>query len=358
MNETSQIIMNTADKIMENLCTKEAVHDAEHGVWAKELWETLKQTGMLTIGVSEESGGTGGSFSDALSVLRVAGKYAAPIPLAETLIANWILAEAGLPLSEEPATIAPVHEGERISFFKKHDGWSISGQAHNVPWARDAKAIIVAGHSEQGNVVAIVNPNACKIIQGQNLAGEPRNHVYFENVHVMDAAVTLSVDGNGTKLRNTGALIRAVQMTGALERILEQTISYSLERQQFGRAIARFQAVQQQIAILAGEVAAAKAITDFAVNALEAGNDENKIASAKIRVGEAVSRGVPIAHQVHGAIGFTDEHSLQQYTRRLWSWRDEFGSESYWANHLGNEVIKKGADNLWSYITSMTEVKI
>ena len=58
-------------------------------------------------------------------------------------------------------------------------------------------------------------------------------------------------------------------------------------------------------------------------------------------------------HQVHGAIGFTYEHSLHFATRRLWSWRAEFGSESVWAIELGRRVAARGADNLWNDLTEL-----
>jgi acyl-CoA dehydrogenase len=72
-----------------------------------------------------------------------------------------------------------------------------------------------------------------------------------------------------------------------------------------------------------------------------------EIAAAKIRVGEAATEGAGIAHQVLGAIGYTKEHTLHRFTRRLWAWRDDFGSESVWAVKLGNMVAAKGADKLW-----------
>ena len=72
-----------------------------------------------------------------------------------------------------------------------------------------------------------------------------------------------------------------------------------------------------------------------------------EVASAKIRVGEAATEGAGIAHQVLGAIGFTQEHTLHRFTRRLWAWRDDFGSESAWALRLGESVARKGADALW-----------
>ncbi|MDQ0219256.1 acyl-CoA dehydrogenase [Peribacillus cavernae] len=353
MNDISQIIKETAEKIMEDLCTKQVVEDSELGILPRELWKTIVKSGMATVGVSEEAGGSGGSFADALTILRIAAKFSAPIPIAETLMANWVLSEAGLPLMEKPTTIASNNNGNKMMFIEISDGWTISGSAYDVPYARYAEAVVVIGNSQQGNMVAIVNPRACHIEHEQNLAGEARDHLYINNVHLQGEAVSRVREGNDNNLLYRGALIRAVQMTGALERILELSIAYSKERIQFGRPIAKFQAIQQQIAILAGEVSSAKTITNLAVKSFEAGNGEKQIMAAKIRVGEAASLGAPIAHQIHGAIGFTDEHSLQQSTRRLWSWRDEFGNESYWANKLGNEVLNTGPDYLWPFVTSM-----
>lgn len=353
MNEISEIIKQTIEKIMVDLCTKEMVEAADYGKFPHELWETLVESGMTTIGISEESGGSGGSIEDALTMLKIAGKFSAPIPLAETLMANWLLSKAGLPLIEKSMTIASNDNGEELQFIETTDGWLIAGTVLNVPWARFADKIVVEGISNQGNMVAIVDSSTCQIEHSQNLAGEPRDHLHFNNLYVKNDDVSILENFNENKFLYRGALIRAVQMTGTLEKILELTVTYSKERIQFGRQIAKFQAVQQQIAILAGEVSASKSITDLAIKSFEAGDGEKQIMAAKIRVGEAVSIGVPIAHQIHGAIGFTDEHSLHQSTKRLWSWRDEFGNESFWANKLGFEVLNIGADDTWSYVTSM-----
>ena len=103
---------------------------------------------------------------------------------------------------------------------------------------------------------------------------------------------------------------------------------------------------------LAGETAAAVAAASSAADAIARaeGFDDHvflEVASAKIRAGEAAGEGAAIGHQVHGAIGFTLEHILHRYSRRLWSWRDDFGSESVWAVKLGNLIAAKGADELW-----------
>jgi acyl-CoA dehydrogenase len=151
-----------------------------------------------------------------------------------------------------------------------------------------------------------------------------------------------------------GALARAVLMAGAMERTLDTAVNYACERKQFGRPIAKFQAVQQQLAVMAGQVAAAGAAADAGVEALaeaDPAKQEFLIAMAKTRVGDAATLASEIAHQVHGAIGFTREYSLQLSTRRLWSWRDEFGGDTEWAARVGAYVCAQGADALWPTLT-------
>jgi acyl-CoA dehydrogenase len=149
-----------------------------------------------------------------------------------------------------------------------------------------------------------------------------------------------------------GALIRAAQMAGAVESLLEQSVRYVTERKQFGRPIGSFQAIQHNLAIVAGHVAAAGIAAEHAFRAADRGDPAFEVAAAKVRAGEAAGVCAGLAHQAHGAIGFTYEHSLHFSTRRLWSWRAEFGSESRWAVRLGQRVAARGADQLWSDLTT------
>jgi alkylation response protein AidB-like acyl-CoA dehydrogenase len=151
-----------------------------------------------------------------------------------------------------------------------------------------------------------------------------------------------------------GALMRAAQMAGAMEAALDLSTRYANDRVQFGRPIGKFQAVQQQMALLAEETAAALVAVESAAIAVAQGRAsvDFAIAAAKTRAGMAAGRVAEIAHQVHGAIGFAEEHALHYLTRRLWSWRDEFGDESYWASALGQRVAAAGADGLWPLITT------
>ncbi|MCB1524307.1 MAG: acyl-CoA dehydrogenase, partial [Rhodoblastus sp.] len=153
-------------------------------------------------------------------------------------------------------------------------------------------------------------------------------------------------------LRAFGAAMRANQIAGALSRALEITLQYANERVQFGKPIAKFQAIQHNLAMLAAHSAAANAAADMAAEAAANGMKLLPIAAAKARCGEAASIGAGIAHQTHGAIGFTREHMLHYFTKRLWSWRDEFGKESDWSLVIGRAAAKAGPTRIWSDIVT------
>jgi alkylation response protein AidB-like acyl-CoA dehydrogenase len=195
----------------------------------------------------------------------------------------------------------------------------------------------------------LVAARGLAISQSTSLAGEPSDTVSFDGV-VPEAVGETDIDQD--KLVTFGAAVRLQQIAGALEKILEQSVQYALDRVQFGRPIAKFQAVQHNLATLAGEVAAASAAADASAEACALPEIAiGEVAIAKVRGGEAAGTGAAIAHQVHGAMGFTYEHSLHHATRRLWSWREEFGNEAVWAARLGRMVAERGADELWPLIT-------
>ena len=184
--------------------------------------------------------------------------------------------------------------------------------------------------------------------------GGARADLRFDGAAILDQG---TFDNARARLDQMGAVARACQMAGALETALHITAEYTQAREAFGRKIAKFQAVQQNLARLAGEVAAALTASGSAAETLEThahGGDAVflEVAAAKIRCGEAVETGAAIVHQAHGAIGWTQEHVLQRFTRRMWGWRDDFGAEAHWAERLGTHVAKAGADALWPMLTS------
>ncbi|EKN66978.1 acyl-CoA dehydrogenase domain-containing protein [Neobacillus bataviensis LMG 21833] len=354
MSEMQELIIETVEKIMEKYSTKEVINDAEMGIWANDLWHQIVENGMLTIAIPEELGGNGGDFSDAFSILRLAGKYSAPIPLAETYIANWLLADLGEPISDEILTIASPDESEPFIFTKEGQGWRVNGKGLNVPWARYSNKMLVIGDSSEGPILSVLPLERAIISHGQNMAGEARDEVVFEDVLLENLKIiNISPDEIIEKIENIGAITRSVMMAGALENVLNIVAQHTSERTQFGRPLHRFQAVQHQIAQLASESAAASMAADCAVQSFGNSTDQKEIALAKIRINEAAGKGAPIAHQVLAAIGFTYEHTLHHSTRRLWSWREDYGNETVWEAKLTNELLKLEKDELWPFITGV-----
>ena len=150
------------------------------------------------------------------------------------------------------------------------------------------------------------------------------------------------------------AFARSCQIAGALDAALALSVGYVNERQQFGRPLGKFQAVQQNLASFACEAAAANCAAMGAAQALDRGEAHFEIAAAKLRANRAVEIGTTVAHQVHGAIGFTQEYGLHPLTRRLWQWRSEFGNDAYWSRELGSKVVAAGAEAFWPDLTART----
>jgi acyl-CoA dehydrogenase len=232
-------------------------------------------------------------------------------------------------------------------------GATVSGALRKVPWARSAAGIVVL----TGDSVLLLDPAAATITHGANLAEEPRDDVMLENV-TLDAAATATAPARAAaEFTLRAALGRSLLLAGAANGALAMAVRYAGERVQFGRPIGRMQAIQQQLALAAGEVAAAAAASGAAARKAEAAGFGDPatgfaVAVAKARCGEAAGQVARIAHQVHGAIGFTREHDLRLVTTRLWAWRDEDGSDAYWNERVGRRVLDAGAGGLWPLVTA------
>ena len=357
MSAADPLLVETLTRMLEEHCTPEVVEGAEHGEWPKELWDTLEAAGLPLAWVPEAHGGAGASLADAFGIVRVAARYAAPVPLAETLLAAWTLSQARVDAPPGPLAAAPTRTDDTPALDSQG---RLSGVLRGVPFASDARALVVVARRGDGVAMAMLELDAerhrGRIGRGASLAGEPRDDVSLDDL-IPDVIADLPAEFDLAQ-RRVGATLRAQQIAGALESVLDQSLRYAGERSQFGRPIAKFQAVQHNLAVLAGEAAAAGAAADAAASAIARfgpGDDRafRAVAAAKIRAGEAAGNGAAIAHQVHGAIGFTREYSLQQRTRRLWSWRDDFGPEAQWADELGRRVAAEGADRLWADLSAV-----
>jgi acyl-CoA dehydrogenase len=315
------------------------------------LWQALKESGLTRAWVPDSLNGSGATLTDGFNILRIAGEFAVNVPLAETLLAGWLLTRAEIPVPDSAITVAPVDPRDWIALSA---AGTLSGSARTVPFARNAEHVVVLAVRDDQTYVALVDRKQCQLNEHANLAGEARDHITLTDVAPSAMAAT-SIDFDTLMLM--GAAVRTVQMAGALQGILDLSVAYANERIAFEKPIGKFQAIQHALAKLAGETAAAIAAASSAADAISTAPQFDtdvflEIASAKIRVGEAVTAGAAIAHQVHGAIGFSQEHVLHRYTQRLWAWRDDFGSESDWAVKLGQLVTRNGADALWPMLAA------
>ncbi len=299
------LIADAANRIFADHVDKPLLDRAESGQFPQRLWQVLCEAGLHLAGTPDS--GTG--LADIFGLLKIAGRHAVPLPLAEVWIAGHVL------------------DGEGGAFTV------VAGDGLVAAWGRRAERVLTL----DGRVATKFS-----VETGANLAGEARDRIRVEAA----AAVDLP-----EQMPELMATTRAALAAGALERMLELAIEYATTRNQFGRTISRFQAIQHQLAVLAGEAAAAVRACDGAVEALDGDGFPNQAAAAKARVGEACGIAAEIAHQVHGAMGFTHEHTLHHFTRRLWSWRDEFGNEAFWQRRLGKRLAATGADGLWDFIT-------
>lgn len=353
MSELKSTLAHAAERLLQKFCLPETVNDAEKGVWPGRLWQAVEEAGMHRAWLSEGAGGSAVDVGDVLGLLRAAGRHAAPIPLAETLLAGWLLEAARLRIPEGPLSVVPVGVQTPVELRKSTGGWQLSGTARRVPWGASAGHLVVVGRAGAESVVALVETSRCQLQRGHNLAGEARDDVDFGGVAVSLADLAPAPAGlSEGSLWQRGALTRAALMTGALEKVMALTLRYATERVQFGKPIGKFQAVQQQLALMSAEVAAACVATDAAGQAVDRGRGLAETACAKVRTGEAAGAVASLAHQIHGAIGVTHEHTLNHSTRRLWSWRDEFGDEIEWAGYLGHWIAEQGPAAFWPALTS------
>ncbi len=353
MAESETIVAETAERIFADFADAQAVNRDRNGGWKAPLWQALEQAGLPLSWVPEDCGGSGTSLAEGFSVLSTAGRFAIAVPLAETMLAGWLLAQAGISSPAGAMTVAPAGPKDCITLGA--DG-TLSGRARGVPFGGDTEHIAVLAQGRAGLSIALVEAARCRIERGLNLADDGSDTLWFD--HTAPSMIQPAPRGvDQTALMLMGAVARSLQIAGALESMLDISVRYSGERVAFEKKISKFQAVQHNLARLAGETAAAMTAASSAADAIAhaASFDEAiflEATAAKIRCAEAAEKGAAIAHQVHGAIGYTLEHILHRFTLRALAWRDDFGSESYWAVELGKRVAARGADELWPLVAS------
>lgn len=344
MNATDTTTVNTVDlavdpdlqNLMDDVVSGFSGPDIDPAPEA--VWATLSEVGLARLTASEESGGSGAGWSEAAALLRTLAAAGVAVPYAETdLLAGPVRRAAELDDSSgETATVAVLGS---------------DGTAHRVPWAGATTTVVCIRRSGDGYEVADVATDRLDLTSAAGISAVPTASVRPPTdagwAPVERAAVEALV------LR--GALARAVQSVGAMEGMLSSSIAHATERNQFGRALAKFQSVQNLVVDLAAEAMLSRAAVDSALADALAGDLTGelsgfRVAVARSVVSQAVAAAVRNAHQVHGAIGTTHEHTLHRVTLPALQWRAEFGSASFWEGFLTRSAVAGGMDGAWPMI--------
>ncbi len=321
------------------------------GTNTEAAWRTLSEAGLTFLALPESLGGSGGDTLDAARLLVHAGCVGSPLPLAESaFLASGLMATAGLSRVGDLVTTPVPHPGDELSLQRGQ----VSGRLQRVPWGVRADSIVAVARSNDGDRVVVLDPKSASVVPGETLAGDLCDELTFDAVNVdrerigpPDGAVRADLD-----LR--GALSRALLVSGALKTVASLTTDFARQRHQFGRPLLAFQAIGQRMVQLVEEAEATVTAVETAARRYASVDADARfeVAAAKIQSACAASQVAAHAHQIHGAIGMSKEYPLHHLTRRLWVWRQEWGSSSHWSRILGREVREAGSSVLWSHLTT------
>lgn len=322
--------MSDLDALVTRFFVDNVGHDvvvgAERTSLLGDLWRKVADLGLPWVGIDESAGGQGGSFEDVVTVMRAAGLHAVPLPLLENHLASWVVAASGGPVDGGvPWSIAPPQDGLTVAAGR------VSGTVRDVAWGGStARTVAVVGDQ-----VVILDPATAEVTEGRDLAGQPRDALTFADApaQILAGAVTAA------QLVQRGAVLRALQMAGAMQAVYDLTHRYVYEREQFGRPVGTFQAVRRHLVFLAQMAVMTRVSAERAAGLLASGEDASfAAAAAKLLADQNAAVSVASGHQAHGAIGMTREYPLQDHTRRLNAWRGDWGTEQELSERIGAAV--------------------
>ncbi|MFK0087330.1 acyl-CoA dehydrogenase family protein [Pseudomonas sp. NPDC090755] len=322
-------IFDGFERALLDLCPLERLREQEQPEAAAALWAQIDALGYTDALISEACDGAGLSLTTVFELLFTAGKAGLSQPLGETAMARALLADAGYENDNACVALAKAREG----------GEGIV--CNDVPGAMLAERVLVQWQGEWlllDRADAQVTPGAYRRRASASLhwrSAQPARF-RFQRPEV-DAEALCNA-------------LHAAAMAGAMERVLELAVEYANDRRQFGRPISQFQAVQQELAVLAEQAASAALAARMGCVGSGYLPDRLLAATAKLRACEAATRVAAIGHAVLGAIGITEEHPLGLYTARLHEWRMAPGSEVRCAQVLGQAVLAAPQSSLFDFV--------
>ena len=346
LSETQQMLKSSAREFLERECPVAHVRDMEEDErgYTPEMWRSLTEQGWLGLVFPEEFGGAGLGFLDLCVLLEETGRSLLPGPFFSTVVLGGLsIMDAGNE-AQKQEYLSQIVEGQTIVTLAllepsarwdasgvelraaaTGDGYVLNGTKLFVPNANVADYLIVVARTadgEEGITLFIVPSHATGVSSTllKTIASDRQSEVVLDDVMVPAASV-LGEPGRGwstvQRVLAWGAAGKCAEMVGGAQKVLDMTVEYAKQRVQFGRPIGSFQAVQHHCANMAMDVESSRYVTYQAAWRLaEELPAEREVAMAKAWVSDAYRRVCALGHQCHGAIGFTQEHDLQLYSRR------------------------------------------
>jgi alkylation response protein AidB-like acyl-CoA dehydrogenase len=350
LTEDQRLIQSAARELLDSRAAAagaRAVADEPAGYSAK-LWKEITELGWTGLALPEESGGVGEGFLELCLIIEELGRSRVPTPLVataaccgmpilacgtETQRAEWLGAIAG---GQVMSYVAGGNDGDSdgdsrdVTARRSGDGVVLDGEASFVPYAEAAGTLLVTARDEDGPVAVLVDAAAPGVSrERQDVVADPAYRVRFASVAVPGARVLGGADAAAAIIAYGTAAVCA-EMVGGAQGVLDMTVAYAREREQFGQPIGAFQAVAHHCADMAIDVLASRFIAYEAIWRLASGLDATvELSLAKSWVSDAYQRVCALGHQVHGAIGFTAEHDLHHYSRHALASALAFGDAGF-----------------------------
>lgn len=321
-------------QLLADQCTPQVVRAIEAGQPARPLWQLIEDSGFADALVDEAHGGAGLSLSEVFPVWELCGMYALPVPLAETMLARALLAQADGALPAGSITFA-----------------------HGRVNAAGAVVCDIVRSGQVADWVLVTLGEECILLPVAEARKSPAGFVLDAMLEWPQATRANARVMDGTHdVRTLQACLYAAQLAGTLMSVFNRTLQYANERNQFGRPIGKFQAIQHQLSVISEHTFAARMAAQIGCHSGSATPDRLRVAVAKARTSEAALEVAALSHSIHGAIGFTEEFDLQLFTRRLHAWRQAGGSESYWHSVVGTELVDHHSGLALDMIRTVTDI--
>ncbi|MGD3112427.1 acyl-CoA dehydrogenase family protein [Streptomyces sp. YGL11-2] len=331
---------------------------------APELWKEMTRLGWPALVLPERYGGLGAGFADLCLLCEELGRHQIPSPLLTTVAcaalplarhgspaqcARWLAAVADGGILTYARAAPHGHwgaPGSTVTATPSDDGFHLDGTALFVPYAGTADAILVMARTgAAAGLTALLVPTATPGIRRRRLTvvgNTPEYGVDFTRT-VVPASHVVGPVGGGSAVAETAAALGTAalcaEMTGGAQAVLDMTVAHARTRQQFGRPIGSFQAVQQHCADMAVAVLGSRLNTHEAAHRLARHRPAAlEVSLAKAYVSERYQQVCALAHQVHGAIGFTAEHDLHLYTRHATATALAFGDADHHISRVAESL--------------------